>query len=748
MVRLIPAMALCAALMLHSPLARAAAVQSAALKLELEDATGAVISLAGADGREYLNGKPTPLFRLLVTDAESKQHWLDAGHAAACETASDTGDGQCALTFEDIRFPGLSATARIRPQGEMLLLKLEVSNEAGVILEEILFPDLALRPQLGDKADDDCILAPWGDGVVLTRKAIDRIKWSPTRSYPGQCSMQFCAAYDDHGGLCLSCRDSSMQCKAIGYEKRQDALLLRLSIRRPYVRDVSFEGPWYCLAPCRGSWQSAAAAYKPWARRQWWSKAPDSRPQWLKKMPVLLDTDLRPLGNGRMSIPLDQIGPWADAWKTALGAPLATVMLRSWEKDGVYVMPDCLPVYPSPNEFRQVTESLHSTGNRAAAMVAGLKWVIEREAFHTPHYNVTGYEGRELFKREGPALCVTDKKGVLVENEPYFTWDGTKAYMCPGAEGTTALYAGLAGRLASLGLDLFEFDQMNGGGMAQPCYSTDHGHPPGYGPWVAQSIRRMFKSALEAGRAANPDFAITMEETGELYLDLMDTYCGRNHEMATWPAMGEGSHVAPVFTYVYHGVKPASEIDISHSSLAPVEGLPAQMRLEGLTATARNFIWGRMLTTQMRPWEIMHRFGLEDLLPLPHKMQVDQMTLLKNVSALLWGPAFGFMARGELGAPPPVGDVPTHSVTEKGSDGEFIHAEPVVLSSSFELGDGRVAFLYVSTAAEPVSVPGPPMDQEGVWTLYRNSRPGEALGTSMDAISLDPYDAVAIILQP
>lgn len=563
--------------------------------------------------------------------------------------------------------------------------------------------------------------------------------------------MQFVAFFDPDHGLSLTCRDTVGECKFIGYEKQENALLLQLSIQRPFVKGLSFTSPAYALEPCRGSWTAAAENYKAWARRQKWSRGSLRLPcpEWLKTFPLFLDMDLRPLGNGKRFVPLERAGEWADAWKEALHAPTVAVMVRSWEKEGIYVMPDCFPVYPSPPEFAAMTADLHRRGHFVFAMVAGLKWVIQRQPYHTPHYNVTAYHGWELFEREGRSVCAVDKNGQVVQQAPYFTWDGTKAFLCPATAYAWQLYARCARELAVSGVDLFEFDQMNGGGLAVPCYSTKHGHPPGYGPWVAAAIHRLFEEARQAGKAVNPHFALTMEEAGERYLDVMDTFCGRNHEIATWLAMGEGSFVVPAFSYVYHAVKPGMEIDIVHSSLEPAPGYPENLRLEGLTATARNFIWGRMLSTQLRPWEVLSRFGEDDLLPLPHKMEASQLTLLRHAGAILWGPGFEFFFQGELEPVETPLDLPVWWVKEKNGDEEFLQPEPAVRASSFSLKDGRRAFFFVNTAPQAVELAFPAGVHRGTGQVqvYRNGgRPEKISGSGVTTLFLAPYDVIAVIL--
>lgn len=727
-------------------------VHSPAWTLAVDGKTGALVSLRDRDGYEYLTRRPTPLFRLLVTATLGQQRWLSADQAASFEGKRTEAGKRLKLHWEGIGFPDLSARATVERAGRALLFRLWLDNRAGVILEEVVFPDLPLRPTLGQDPADDCILAPWGDGVLLTRRLIDRLSWSPLRPYPGQSSMQFVAFYDQDRGLSLTCRDSAGECKSIGYEKQEGALLLRLSILRPFVKALSFAGPVYALEPCRGSWTTAAENYKTWARGQKWSWG--SRrlacPEWLKTFPLFLDMDLRPLGNGRRFVPLEKAGEWADAWKEALLAPTVVVMVRSWEKEGIYVMPDCFPVYPSRSEFVAMTSDLHRRGHFVFAMVAGLKWVIQRQPYHTPHYNVTGYEGRELFEKGGRSVCAVDKSGQVVQQEPYFTWDGTKAFLCPATPYARQLYARCARELAASGVDLFEFDQMNGGGLAVPCYSTQHGHPPGYGPWVAAAIHRLFEEARRAGKAVNPHFALAMEEAGERYLDVMDTFCGRNHEIATWPAMGEGSMVVPAFSYVYHAVKPGMEIDIAHSCLEPAPGYPEDLRIEGLTATARNFIWGRMLCTQLRPWEVLSRFGEDDLLPLPHKMEASQRALLRHAGAILWGPALEFFSQGELEPLETPSGLPVWWVREKNGEEEFLQPEPAVRASSFSLKDGRRAFFFVNTASQAVEFGWPEqIRQSGLPVcLYRNGKRREEVPNPLpSSLRLAPYDVVAVILE-
>jgi hypothetical protein len=313
---------------------------------------------------------------------------------------------------------------------------------------------------------------------------------------------------------------------------------------------------------------------------------------------------------------------------------------------------------------------------------------------------------------------------VLVK-EPFFNWDGRHAFMCPGHEFTHRHFRETARELARVGFTVFEFDQMNGG-TCPPCYSTEHGHPPGPGTWVREEMAAFMAEVRRIGREVNPEFATSMEDPSEVLLPQLDLFIGRADNVDEWPAAGPGTEVVPAFTFVYGPLVRSMAIDVQNSTE------PHEFEL---LQTARAFIAGEVPSTNMAWWDMLWRYGEDDLLPLPGKMDAKQLRLLAAAVRTHCGPALPYMSYGEMLAAEPVAlpDRPWKQVSWKG--GQRVETDlmsPAVLRSAWELPDGHRAFVFVNIADDVVSFPygfrvgGREPRQGSLPTVSTNGRPSGA----------------------
>ena len=174
----------------------------------------------------------------------------------------------------------------------------------------------------------------------------------------------------------------------------------------------------------------------------------------------------------------------------------------------------------------------------------------------------------------------------------------------------------------------------------------------------------------------------------------------------------------PAFFYVYHPLMPTTNVDIYHTS-RPDDFV--------LLRTARAFITGAGLSTQLMPWQIQQDYGAsgEALFPTPEKMDRDQLTLLRNCVKMQQGAGRKYLTRGEMLRVKPI-DVPTVSYStmlHKGTEDEEATVKaPAVLHSAWRLPDGRVAFFFVNPTRSRVVFPFSPATEE--WTAALDARAG------------------------
>jgi hypothetical protein len=710
-------------------------MRAAELSLAVDARTGQVLELRDeVAGQPLLGPTPAPMFQLQLAGDDGAQRWLDS--TVAEEVRAETTNAGLSLTYLDVAGAG-DATVRIRARDEAVCMEIDLRPAEGVIVEQVVFPVLRLARPMGEVGDDR-LFVPGGDGYVAHADGLANTRWH-RREYPGHASMQLVAYYDDATGLSLICEDAAAHPKLLGGTVEEEYVDISPWLKLAAEPGETFVSPTLTLRRCAGSWMDAAADYRGWARGQWWAEprhGDDAPPQWIADSPLTLSASFRPMGNGRWFVPLDRWDDLARIWREATGARSVMIESRNWEHHGIYTSPDYFPLNPSPEVVAATLSEAHDAGAHVQAMVAGLKWVIEREPYHTPHYNVLGFDGRQAFEDRGRQVCVVGPDGEVRVDEPYFSWDGVHAYICPGTEFAREHFRRTARGLAEAGFDLFEFDQMNGG-SSPPCYSASHDHPIGPGPWIHESIADLMQITREEGRRINPGFGISMEDPGELLLAHLDTYISRADRVSGWPAAGTGTEVVPAFLFVYHPLMPVTSIDIQHTTH------PDPMLV---LRTARAFIAGAGLSTQLTEWQVLADYGEEDLFPTPAKMDPDQLAMLRACVATRDGPGQPYLVEGEM-LPVPQPRAPIWRVETEEWDGTEMrpatYQVPALLVSAWRAPDGHIAVVLANPTPEPrgidLSLTPLATSAAGAIEAYLN---GESLGAV--PVSVPPRSVILL----
>jgi len=95
------------------------------------------------------------------------------------------------------------------------------------------------------------------------------------------------------------------------------------------------------------------------------------------------------------------------------------------------------------------------------------------------------------------------------------------------------------------GVDTIQIKVVGGG---QPCYSRTHGHPIGHGRWFCEQFSQLLDIIRREGRKKNINLVVTIEELGELYINHLDGYNGRNYRQTGWPRGTPGTLGIPLLT--------------------------------------------------------------------------------------------------------------------------------------------------------------------------------------------------------
>jgi hypothetical protein len=130
------------------------------------------------------------------------------------------------------------------------------------------------------------------------------------------------------------------------------------------------------------------------------------------------------------------------------------------------------------------------------------------------------------------------------------SWRGLSAKLCHGSQEARDTMKAIFLETTALGVPLVSFDQEIGGAQMAPCYSTTHGHPPGYGNWMWADFRDLCAEILEEGKPIQPELGLFLENVSELAIPYMATYWSRQFgEVDVGVTGGRG---VGLFSYLYH----------------------------------------------------------------------------------------------------------------------------------------------------------------------------------------------------
>jgi hypothetical protein len=235
-----------------------------------------------------------------------------------------------------------------------------------------------------------------------------------------------------------------------------------------------------------------------------------------------------------------------------------------------------------------------------------------------------------------------------------------------------------------LGIDCVQADQIVGGGMP-PCYSPEHGHPPGGGNSSAKALHALFDEIRRKGKKHNANFAFAIEEPGEFFIPVLDTYHARDYAQGRWPRDSSNAIGVPLFTHVYHEFMHGYGGD--SCQVWPFASPVALYEL------GMNLVCGK--SPGVAVWGRDHN---------PKATEAVQLRMLRSHFELWRGPAREFLVFGQRVTEPPL-DVP--NVRHKFWVGQGRPSRelecPVVLHSTWRLPDGRVGTVLACAASEPIT---------------------------------------------
>ncbi len=656
------------------------------LSVRWDPETGELVSLTEKrTGREWLvqPGKK-PLYSIVLAEPAATFSSADAS-----DTTVLSKDDAIVIESRHDQPSLLTVTCRFRFEAEsgQLLGRIGVRAAKPCRIAEVRFPRVTLGLPFAELASDDRLLWPECDGTVLLNPSENRA--DRQFRYPGTASLQMMTAFDPTAGLLLTTRDSNAHSKTFCTQRKGDSIEMSVAHVLPQMPvnqwELEYDVALSDVQPAPGmktvTWEAAANVYRHWAVAQPWCRRTMAErvdagdiPKWITEPTLLLTFSLRGrLQDGSVGNRLPVLVEQVERWSQAVGAPI-TCLIISWEKLDTWTTPDYLPPYGGEAAFRAATQALHERGHHTMVFLSGLHWTLQKNMQH-PDRPPVQIDQQTEFDRRGRAWAISSADGTAVLRGAPDSGIGLSATICPSTELAHEILVDTSRECRQLGIDLVQVDQIVGGGMS-PCYHPDHQHPPGGGNWGSQALYRLFSDIRTEGKVSDPDFAFAIEEPGEFYLPILDTYHARDLHQGRWPRSGAGVLGVPLFTHVYHEYLSGYGSEGCYVSERPSRLAVYQIGM--------NLVCGKIPAAAL--WSRWCD---------PERLDSVQLRLLRAHLDLWRGPAGEFLNFGRRVATPDL-NVSKMELTFTEKDGKTRRTlnVPSVLHSSWTLSDGRSGTVF------------------------------------------------------
>jgi hypothetical protein len=665
--------------------------------------------------------QPLPLYQLVLVDGgrTGEVHALQAD-AVAVEAA----------TPELIRVRTVHKQARVNVVAELFADKTADTLSFRLLFEQedphvriglARYPGIAVPLNVPDLA----VLVPVADGNLLTDPASHLQEGAEQGyAYPGLASAQLLAAYDAVGGLLAYAADGNGYSKRLSLRRHDGALLLLFDhILLHEEASGAFSLPYPVrLAGFDGDWQRAATLYKRWAVRQAWCRtALEGRelPRAIAKPSIYLGINVREVdGHNAIVDRLPQIPDLVHSWATGLGCPV-TALLLGWEKHGAWITPDYFPPFGG-DRFQEMLSEL-GDANSAMVFVSGLRYTL----------NKTARPGSEPYKAKGidlkalEAMAVAGQDGKPMHIGTADRDQGEHLWLCPALPAAWRQLHDTAARLATIGMDQIQIDQIPGGGSPL-CFSQAHGHPRAGGDWMYRRTFEELSAIRKEIRSIRPGSVLSLECPGELFIPCVDLFHTREYIHGVWPRERSGVRAVPLFSFLYHeyalGYGGDSAPFVTNSNELSV----------AIYCQAMNLACGRYPGAAV--WLKSTPFaGLDP----------EFRRFVQETTQLWQSPAGRYL---QLGRALPIRDPKPMEIAHSLQlpSGTFRLVTPGVLVSAHAAGDGTAGLLYVNLTDRPMNFTATfPEDFRAgsyVWPADRG------LVRDGDRIEIEPYRFVFIQL--
>jgi hypothetical protein len=512
-----------------SDLQFAIAARQTRLRLEHNDGGTQLISLADADGREYLR-RPNILWKIEMIDRQKRIVELDMRQSPP---KLRNGNDQVRLTWRNVHIASTServtvkALIHLNDENGEIAFRLAVEDvPADWSVFRVHFPrlDLAVTPG----CQTDCLVVPDDRGVLYR----DPLSSMPTggiheklrrRPYPhGSFTMQFLALQREDQLLYMAAHDPAGHLKNffIGPDPDNELVYIHpwVDTEIHYGQDWSQPFPWI-LRLQRGDWYDAAQIYRKFALTADWTKPGPlvegrKTPLWYQRI-------------GLVTLRLMRGPAFEDEDVIAEHAFMNTPMVCHyylWHQNAFDAQyPFFFPAVPT---FRDTIKKFQARG------------------IHTmPYINMWSCDMQMPAWEQGMKHCALQITPAGDLDTKVWSQNRSFSVLCPSTDLTRRISQLTAMRLFEQGASAVYFDEI-AMSAAWPCHDTHHGHPAGGGTTFVKSINQTLALIREEAAQVYPQGPVlTTEGCAEPYIGQFDALL-----------MGNAirGNAIPLFETVYH----------------------------------------------------------------------------------------------------------------------------------------------------------------------------------------------------
>ncbi|MDX9980529.1 MAG: DUF6259 domain-containing protein [Lentisphaeria bacterium] len=668
-------------------------LENGALRLELGRSPGLHVArlIHRASGTVVLaEGEARSLFTIVLRKADGSTENLSSLQAGTSEATVETEDGNSVAVLRFRDFPDTALRAEVRiAVGEadpLILWTIRVDNPDRRAIALVRFPLVRAVPQLGETGTDDVLVLPCLPGALARDPGTNwKLNEGMQLRYPGDLSAQFLAYQDAFAGLFFSVRDAGNHPRRLSVWKRETGFEFSHEYEVNGASPETWSAPYpAALGVTQGTWHESADLYKRWAVQQPWCARPlaerDDIPAWWKQGPVVHVCAVRTFGADRV-----QTGSYYPKLldhlrflREKVDGPVVA-MLASWEKNRRWSGGDYFPVFDH-EQAQTVIAKMKAEGFRPFFFLSGLYFTFD---------NIGVNGGPVPAAAEHLDSYVIDDKGktaeyTLNESRKPVEWKRLSYDICPATPYAREFCRQIIDDSRELGVDILQMDQTVSGG-GHPCYSSNHGHEPGIGPYQARTFHALLADMREYGKAKNPDFVLFHEEPHEELIPYLDGFHMREYKEKWWYRAKPGVVGIPLFTYLYHEY--AIGYGGDNAQIGP------RNEVWNTRCHAVNLVSGK--TPGVSVWSSPSQLFESHPAPLAMIRHHCQLFKTRAVEHLMLGTMLH----------PLVPEVPMQNyrvwTTTGGTGRAEDFAEPAILTSSWQAPDGSIGHLFVNPTMVP-----------------------------------------------